>query len=167
MSDPTLSFKGLMQYDPRQGWAKVDAEASEAQATALRPPLQKAEMGKAHDLSKVKIDNQDITRDDPLLAELFDQLHDPQSDDIAAHWKSIASRVNLLTEGMAHQRLLREQLRQLEVELNDLRRVILHDLNSVQRVAERQLVQAKLRAEVSHLAHQRLSAHLTKDPGAK
>jgi hypothetical protein len=68
---------------------------------------------------------------------------------------------------MAHQRLLREQLRQLDVELNDLRRVILHDLNSVQRVAERQLVQAKLRAEVSHLAHQRLSAHLNKDPLVK
>ncbi|MEY2781105.1 MAG: hypothetical protein RL307_809, partial [Pseudomonadota bacterium] len=43
---------------------------------------------------------------------------------------------------------------------DDLRRVILRDLNTVQRVADHQLVQAKLRAEVSHLAHQRLSAHL-------
>lgn len=160
MSDPTLSFKGLMQYNPKEGWAKVDPALEVPAPPAHEPMASKAKLSDVHAFHQVKSGGQDITRDDPLLAELFDQLHDPQADDISSHWKAIAHRVNLLSEGMAHQRNLREQLRQLDLELDDLRRVILRDLNAVQRVADHQLVQAKLRAEVSHLAHQRLSAHL-------
>ena len=162
MSDPTLSFKGLMQYNPKEGWARIDPEHEEPAPAVHEPVSAKPKMSDVHAFHQVKAGGQDITRDDPLLAELFDQLHDPQTDDISSHWKTIAHRVNLLSEGMAHQRNLREQLRQLDVELDDLRRVILRDLNTVQRVADHQLVQAKLRAEVSHLAHQRLSAHLRK-----
>lgn len=159
MSDPTLSFKGLMQYNPKEGWAKVDPHHGKAESPHLEQASAQPRLSDAHSFHQVKR-TEDITRDDPLLAELFDQLHDPQTDDISTHWKTIAHRVNLLSEGMAQQRHLREQLRQLDVELDDLRRVILRDLNNVQRVADRQLVQAKLRAEVSHLAHQRLTAHL-------
>ena len=163
MSDPILSFKGLMQYNPKQGWAKVDPEFQDHDHGASIETAVKPKLSEVHSFDQVKTSGHDITRDDPLLAELFDQLHDPQTDDISTHWKTIAHRINLLSEGMTHQKNLREQLRQLDHELDDLRRVILRDLNTVQRVADHQLVQAKLRSEVSHLAHQRLTAHLRKD----
>lgn len=161
MREPILAYKGLMHYDPDEGWARVDPEA-QADANVEPQPVASLSprMSEAHDFHQVSPSAEGFVSQDPLLEELFDQLHDPQSDEVANHWKFIAQRVNLLSEGMSQRRQIKQQLQDLDAELDDLRQTILKDLDSLQRVAEHQLVQAKLRAEVSHLARHRLSSHL-------
>jgi uncharacterized protein Yka (UPF0111/DUF47 family) len=97
---------------------------------------------------------------DPLLGELFEQLHQPPKDELAQSWKLIAQSVNLLSQRMAQQRELREHMNKLEQELDLLRQNILHDLKEIQRASDSQLSMARLRAEVSSLAQARLSSRL-------
>jgi hypothetical protein len=97
---------------------------------------------------------------DPLLSELFDQLHQPPKDELAQSWKLIAQSVNLLSQRMAEQRELREHMHKIEQELELLRQNILHDLKEIQRASDSQLSMARLRAEVSSLAQARLSSRL-------
>jgi hypothetical protein len=72
----------------------------------------------------------------------------------------IAHGVNLLSQRMAQQRALREQLTKIDQELDLLRQNILHDLKEIQRASDSQLSMARLRAEVSSLAQTRLSSRL-------
>jgi uncharacterized protein Yka (UPF0111/DUF47 family) len=97
---------------------------------------------------------------DPLLGELFEQLHQPPKDELAQSWKLIAQSVNLLSQRMAQQRELREHMNRIEQELDLLRQNILHDLKEIQRASDSQLSMARLRAEVSSLAQARLSSRL-------
>jgi hypothetical protein len=97
---------------------------------------------------------------DPLLGELFEQLHQPPKDELAQSWKLIAQSVNLLSQRMAQQRELRQHLAKIEQELVDLRQNILHDLKEIQSASDSQLSMARLRAEVSSLAQARLSSRL-------
>jgi len=97
---------------------------------------------------------------DPLLSELFEQLHQPPKDELAQSWKLIAQSVNLLSQRMAQQRELKQHLEKIEQELVDLRQNILHDLKEIQSASDSQLSMARLRAEVSSLAQARLSSRL-------
>lgn len=166
-----LAFKGLKQYDPGMGWASVhnfaeppDTSQGKAQTTpvhtedplstesGLQAALDNARMEAAHSAAEVL--------HDPLLGELFEQLHQPPKDELAQSWKLIAQSVNLLSQRMAQQRELREHMNKLEQELDLLRQNILHDLKEIQRASDSQLSMARLRAEVSSLAQARLSSRL-------
>lgn len=166
-----LAFKGLKQYDPGMGWASVhnfaespDTSQGKAPTTpvhtedpvstesGLQAALDSARMEAAHSAAEVL--------HDPLLGELFEQLHQPPKDELAQSWKLIAQSVNLLSQRMAQQRELREHMNKLEQELDLLRQNILHDLKEIQRASDSQLSMARLRAEVSSLAQARLSSRL-------
>jgi hypothetical protein len=97
---------------------------------------------------------------DPLLGELFEQLHQPPQDELAHNWKVIATSVNILSQRMNQQRELRKRLSSIDQELDKLRSTILQDLQEIQRASDQQLSMARLRAEVSSLAQARLSSKL-------
>ncbi len=166
-----LAFKGLKQYDPGMGWAAVhnfsDAHvhlSGQSEAETIRIPkknsandeletaLETARQDAGHSSAEVL--------HDPLLGELFEQLHQPPKDELAQSWKLIAQSVNLLSQRMAQQRELRQHLAKIEQELDDLRQNILHDLKEIQSASDSQLSMARLRAEVSSLAQARLSSRL-------
>ena len=166
-----LAFKGLKQYDPGMGWASVhnfseahiqlagQAEAENIHTTknnhspnGLESALETARHDAGHSSAEVL--------HDPLLGELFEQLHQPPKDELAQSWKLIAQSVNLLSQRMAQQRELRQHLAKIEQELVDLRQNILHDLKEIQSASDSQLSMARLRAEVSSLAQARLSSRL-------
>jgi hypothetical protein len=100
---------------------------------------------------------------DPLLSELFEQLHQPPQDELTQSWKIIATSVNILSQRMAQRKDLQERIRKLDLELETLRSNILHDLEDIQKTADQQLSMARLRAEVSTLAQARLASRLKKN----
>ena len=174
-----LSFKGLKQYTPEDGWGQVNAILqSHAQQAAAQP--QHAQPAQVHqpqqhyqahhpavpDNVPTLTETPDASPEasavfDPLINELFEQLRVPPSDDLTQTWRTIAAEVNLLTERMALQRELQERLQKLDQELLNLRGTILSHLSDVQHAADQQLSSARLRAEVSALAQTKLSAKLT------
>jgi len=180
-----LSFKGLKQYTPEDGWGQVNAilqshtqqtAAAHAQPTqpaaapaaaprAAYQPQQAAVPDNVPTLTETFDQAQDSAAVfDPLINELFEQLRVPPSDDLTQTWRTIAAEVNLLTERMALQRELKERLQKLDQELVNLRGTILSHLADVQQAADQQLTSARLRAEVSALAQTKLSAKLRTKP---
>jgi len=167
-----LSFKGLKQYTPEDGWGQVNAILqSHTQQAAATAPMQPAQPSQPqHQAVPDNVPTLTETPDeahrhtspmfDPLINELFEQLRVPPSDDLTQTWRTIAAEVNLLTERMALQRELQERLQKLDVELKNLRGTILSHLSDVQQAADQQLTSARLRAEVSALAQTKLSAKL-------
>ena len=173
-----LSFKGLKQYTPEDGWGQVNAilQSHTQQAAAIAPQTKPAS-GMAQAMTPqdnhVVPDNVPTLTEtpdsagetgsmfDPLIHELFEQLRVPPSDDLTQTWRTIAAEVNLLTERMALQRELQERLQKLDSELASLRNTILSHLSEVQHAADQQLTSARLRAEVSALAQTKLSAKLS------
>ena len=173
-----LSFKGLKQYTPEDGWGQVNAILqSHAHPTGVTQPAhqqapQQAAPQRHQPQHQAVPDNvptltetPDATPEcaalfDPLINELFEQLRVPPSDDLTQTWRTIAAEVNLLTERMALQRELQERLQKLDQELLSLRGTILSHLADVQQAADQQLTSARLRAEVSALAQTKLSAKL-------
>jgi hypothetical protein len=178
-----LSFKGLKQYTPEDGWGQVNAILqSHAQHVGAQPqhapqPAQPAQAHQPQQYYQVQhpavpdnvptlTETPDASPEaspvfDPLINELFEQLRVPPSDDLTQTWRTIAAEVNLLTERMALQRELQERLQKLDQELLNLRGTILSHLSDVQQAADQQLSSARLRAEVSALAQTKLSAKLT------
>jgi hypothetical protein len=174
-----LSFKGLKQYTPEDGWGQVNAILqSHANPTGVTQPAhqqapQQAAPQRHQPQHQAVPDNvptltetPDATPEgaavfDPLINELFEQLRVPPSDDLTQTWRTIAAEVNLLTERMALQRELQERLQKLDQELLNLRGTILAHLADVQQAADQQLTSARLRAEVSALAQTKLSAKLS------
>ena len=164
-----LSFKGLKQYTPEDGWGQVNAilQSHAQQTTApAKPPIPSAPQ---HAVAPDNVPTLTETPDealasspmfDPLINELFEQLRVPPSDDLTQTWRTIAAEVNLLTERMALQRELQERMHKLDQELLNLRSTILSHLADVQHAADQQLTSARLRAEVSALAQTKLSAKL-------
>lgn len=181
-----LSFKGLKQYTPEDGWGQVNAILqSHTQPAGASQPPQRAQAAPqtpphaaayAHQPAPTAPENVptltetlDESADgaavfDPLINELFEQLRVPPSDDLTQTWRTIAAEVNLLTERMALQRELQERLQKLDQELLSLRGTILSHLADVQQAADQQLTSARLRAEVSALAQTKLSAKLRSKP---
>ncbi|BDU57558.1 hypothetical protein LMORI2_05400 [Limnohabitans sp. MORI2] len=180
-----LSFKGLKQYTPEDGWGQVNAilqsHAQQAVAPMQAPqPVQQRTAAAAQPAPQAHYPQQPAVPDniptltetpdtsqpdtsavfDPLIDELFEQLRVPPSDDLTQTWRTIAAEVNLLTERMALQRELQERLQKLDQELLSLRGTILSHLTDVQQAADQQLTSARLRAEVSALAQTKLSAKL-------
>lgn len=155
-----LSFKGLKQYTPEDGWGQVN---SILQSHTQPPQPVNAVPDNVPTLTETPDDtsNQASPMFDPLIHELFEQLRVPPSDDLTQTWRTIAAEVNLLTERMALQRELQERLQKLDLELVNLRGTILSHLTEVQHAADQQLSSARLRAEVSALAQTKLSAKLT------
>lgn len=166
-----LSFKGLKQYTPEDGWGQVNAilqshtqqPSAPAQPSPSHPPQQQhtavpenvptlTETPEASDNTSPMFD--------PLIHELFEQLRVPPSDELTQTWRTIAAEVNLLTQRMALQRELQERLHKLDQDLLDLRGTILSHLSDVQHAADQQLSSARLRAEVSALAQSKLAAKL-------
>ena len=155
-----LAFRGLKQYDPSAGWAevhKLDGKAS-IEAFEIDPELF-ADTAERPPESAARPSQGFAALTDPLLNELFEQLHQPPQDELTQNWKHIAASVNVLSQRMSEQRELRERLQVLDLELNTLRQDILHDLQDIQRAADQQLT-VRLRAEVSALAQARLATRL-------
>jgi hypothetical protein len=165
-----LSFKGLKQYSPDDGWGQVNAllqshaRAAAAPAEAPPPPQYNYAPEKVPTLTEMQEPTQSQDSGspmfDPLISELFDQLRVAPSDELTQTWRTIAAEVNLLTQRMALQRELQERLQKLDHELANLRGTILSHLSDVQQAADQQLISARLRAEVSALAQTKLSAKL-------
>ena len=163
-----LSFKGLRQYTPEEGWGQVNAilqSHTQPQAPAPSQPQHVAQT--AHpvpDNVPTLTEEPDAQQGhesqmfDPLISELFEQLRVPPSDELTQTWRTIAAEVNLLTQHMALQRELQQRLQKLDQEMKDLRGTIMQHLGDVQRAADQQLTSARLRAEVSALAQSKLSA---------
>lgn len=180
--DKFLAFKGLKQYSPDSGWesvgnahdgaaqlqenhnssaplgAQTSGPYAHAQHSNLSPSNPSASVHET--VQKFKV--QRAHADDPLITELFDQLRQPVEDELSASWKLIAANVNLLTQRMDQERLLRAQLKALEEETQTLRAQILTHLEDVQKTADRQLSVARLRVEVSNMAKSKLSDKLQK-----
>ena len=173
-----LSFKGLKQYTPEEGWGQVNAILqSHAQHSGVQQPSQpqatqqhyQAQHPAVPDNVPTLTETPDAGHEsaavfDPLINELFEQLRVPPSDELTQTWRTIAAEVNLLTERMALQRELQERLQKLDQELINLRGTILSHLADVQQAADQQLTSARLRAEVSALAQTKLSAKLRTKP---
>jgi hypothetical protein len=161
-----LSFKGLKQYTPEDGWGQVNAILQSHAQQAVAPSTQSAppQVAQRHQPQPTaapdNVPTLTETMFDPLINELFEQLRVPPSDDLTQTWRTIAAEVNLLTERMALQRELQERLQKLDHELLNLRSTILSHLADVQQAADQQLTSARLRAEVSALAQTKLSAKL-------
>ena len=168
--------KGLKQYIPDQGWV-TPGPATDPAITALvppdEPPLDAADLVPTEDLQSAGHSASPTPPfdshlgeglRDPLLGELLEQLHPPPTDELTDHWQRIAAEVARLNQGMREQKRLREELAAIEAQLLDLRSTILNDLHAVQRIADHQLVQARLRSEVSTLAQNRLATRLQHPP---
>jgi hypothetical protein len=173
--DKFLAFKGLKQYSPESGWESLGSEGQDQ----LRPQDSDMSLGAqtvglyAHQQVSTgtharmqdaanKIKAPRAQAEDPLINELFDQLRQPVEDELSSSWKLIANNVNLLTQRMDQQRLLKAQLKALEEETQTLRIQILTHLEDVQKTADRQLSVARLRVEVSNMAKSKLSDKLQK-----
>ena len=165
-----LSFKGLKQYTPEDGWGQVNQILQSHAQQATAPQAMHTPQAPR---SQVMPDNVPTLTEspdapelnaspmfDPLIHELFEQLRVPPSDELTQTWRTIAAEVNLLTQRMALQRELKERLQKLDQDLVDLRGTILSHLADVQRAADQQLSSARLRAEVSALAQTKLAAKL-------
>ncbi len=159
--------KGLKQYIPDQGWvtpASPGAAADEMLDT-VEPDLPRSPTlerdSELHMTPKTPVEGGlgEGLRD-PLLGELLEQLHTPPADELTQHWARIAAEVSELNLGMREQKRLRAELAAIDARLLTLRSTILNDLQSVQRIADHQLVQARLRSEVSTLAQNRLTTRL-------
>ena len=184
-----LSFKGLKQYSPEEGWAEVKAmlnsranvasPPSPNAAAAQMPPSAHASVHQAMPNISLELDLPTLTETaeppasasklsdnstmfDPLISELVDQLKVPPTDELTQTWRTIAAEVNLLTQRMALQRELQDRLHKLDLELTDLRGTIMAHLRDVQQAADQQLTSARLRAEVSALAQTKLTAKLNR-----
>jgi len=165
-----LSFKGLKQYTPEEGWEQVNAilQSHTQPATAQTPAPQRPHPTTAPvpenvpTLTESPEDERNASpMFDPLIHELFEQLRVAPSDELTQTWRTIAAEVNLLTQRMALQRELQERLQKLDQDLLALRATILQHLSEVQDAADQQLSSARLRAEVSALAQTKLAAKLS------
>lgn len=184
-----LSFKGLKQYTPEDGWAEVNAMLNSRTGAPTAPASNAATSQASHaanspihhampDIS-LELDLPTLTETaeppapaykpsdkspmfDPLISELVDQLKVPPTDELTQTWRTIAAEVNLLTQRMALQRELQERLSKLDLELAELRGTIMSHLRDVQQAADQQLTSARLRAEVSALAQTKLTAKLNR-----
>ena len=175
-----LSFKGLKQYTPEEGWSQINAAMQSrvaaqpeitAYSSAPRAPAasmeQKAQVAASPDIP-VLTETPELGEDktavfDPLISELFDQLKTAPSDELTHTWRTIAAEVNLLTQRMAMRRELQERIAQMDKDMIQLRHTIMLHLRDVQHAADQQLSSARLRAEVSALAQSKLTARLNSD----
>lgn len=161
-----LSFKGLKQYTPEDGWGQVHnlpppaAPAAKAFSPAPAKPENVPTLTETFEEATTQANS---ALADPSMESLFDQLRAVPNDNLSHTWRTVAAEVNLLTQRMALQRELKERLRQLDQDLVNLRSTILLHLREVEQAAEQQLHSARHRAETSALAQSKLAAKLNAD----
>ena len=151
-----LSFKGLKQYTPEDGWGQVNQILQSHTQQAAAPQAMHTPQAQRPQAMPDNVPTLTESPDapelnaspmfDPLIHELFEQLRVPPSDELTQTWRTIAAEVNLLTQRMALQRELKERLQKLDQDLVDLRGTILSHLADVQNAADQQLSSARLRA---------------------
>jgi hypothetical protein len=102
-----LSFKGLKQYTPEDGWGQVNSILqSHAQHAGVQQPAQQPAASQPHhyqpqhqavpDNVPTLTETPDASTEgaavfDPLINELFEQLRVPPSDDLTQTWRTIAA----------------------------------------------------------------------------
>lgn len=157
-----LSFKGLKQYNPENGWGQVHnlAHPQAAHHDTARPVPENVPT-----LTDILEPEQDLSSPmlDASMQSLFDQLRASPNDPLTHTWHTIAAEVNLLTQRMALQRELQERLQRIDQDLMDLRSTIFQHLQEVEQAANQQLSSARHRADVSALAQSKLAAKLNAD----
>ena len=165
--------KGLKQYIPDQGWVTPESTSENPNGllangdTTLEegPTLDpEANLLAQSDPAPAREGSLGEGLRDPLLGELLEQLHTPPTDELTQHWSRIAAEVSELNHGMREQKRLRDELTEVESRQLIMRSTILNEMHSVQRRADHQLVQARLRSEVSTLAQNRLATRLQHPP---
>ena len=161
-----LSFKGLKQYTPQDGWGQVHhlatAHASAPQDGPKSSSPVPENVPTLTDTLDEPTDNL-ASLSDPSMDALFEQLRAAPNDNLTQTWRTIAAEVNLLTQRMVLQRELQDRLRQLDQDLVNLRSTILLHLREVEQAAEQQLHVARQRADTSALAQSKLTAKLNAD----
>ncbi len=161
-----LSFKGLKQYTPEDGWGQVHTltpqTAAAPKAAAPYPSAPDNVPTLTDTLEAARSDTQPALSD-PSMESLLEQLRAAPNDSLTHTWRTVAAEVNLLTQRMALQRELKERLRQLDQDLVNLRSTILLHLREVEQAAEQQLHTARQRADTSALAQSKLAAKLNAD----
>jgi hypothetical protein len=152
-----LSFKGLKQYTPEEGWGQVHSLNATPASTHVpdNVPTLTETPEPEHDPSSPEFD--------ASMDVLLEQLRATPNDQLTQTWRTIAAEVNLLTQRMALQRELQERLRRIDQDLADLRSTILHHLQDVEKAAGQQLNSARHRADMSALAQSKLTAKLNAD----
>ena len=161
-----LSFKGLKQYTPEEGWGQVHNLAPQAapKAKVSAPaPVVPDNVPTLTDTLEEAQNEANNGLNDPSMESLFEQLRATPNDSLTHTWRTVSAEVNLLTQRMALQRELKERLRQLDQDLVNLRSTILLHLREVEQAAEQQLHSARHRAETSALAQSKLAAKLNAD----
>ena len=130
-----LSFKGLKQYTPEEGWGQVNAILQSHTQPQEPAPMPEPPQASPQQFSAVP-DNV------PTLTE---------TPDASGH----------AAESPMFDPLIHELFHKLDQDLTNLRGTILSHLADVQHAADQQLTSARLRAEVSALAQTKLAAKLT------
>lgn len=172
-----LSFKGLKHYSPEEGWGQVNdilqnrMQARPERSEMSMPPSPSSRRNTYQQEEKIPTLTESTARSappqdegmvDPLIHELFEQLQTPPSDELTQTWRTISAEVNLLTQRMSLQRELMDRMEKLDADIHMLREGILEHLQEVQRAADQQVSSARLRAEVSALAQNKLASRLRK-----
>ena len=149
-----LSFKGLKQYTPEDGWGQVHTltpPASAAPKAAAPSASVPDNVPTLTDTLETAPNDANHALSDPSMESLLEQLRAAPNDSLTHTWRTVAAEVNLLTQRMALQRELKERLRQLDQDLVNLRSTILLHLREVEQAAEQQLHTARQRADTSAL----------------
>jgi hypothetical protein len=159
-----LSFKGLKQYTPQDGWGQVHHLAptnTSAPKPSVSTPVPENVPTLTDTLEEPAQTSSSLA--DASMEALFEELRAAPNDNLTQTWRTIAAEVNLLTQRMALQRELQDRLRQLDQDLVNLRSTILLHLREVEKAADQQLHLARQRADTSALAQSKLTAKLNAD----
>ena len=157
-----LSFKGLKQYTPEDGWGQVHNLTQPQTAQNDTPPPVPENVPTLTDIPESAQDSSSPMLD-ASMQSLFEQLRATPNDHLTQTWRTIAAEVNLLTQRMALQRELQDRLQRIDQDLVNLRSTILQHLQEVEQAATQQLRNARHRADVSALAQSKLAAKLNAD----
>ena len=115
-----LSFKGLKQYSPEDGWAQVHTltpQSAAAPKAAAPSPAVPHNVPTLTDTLEAAHNDASHALSDPSMESLLEQLRAAPNDSLTHTWRTVAAEVNLLTQRMALQRELKERLRQLDQDL--------------------------------------------------
>jgi hypothetical protein len=96
----------------------------------------------------------------PLLTEILQHLGESAQHTLAHRWHHISDLSNDLSLQMTLQAELQTQLQLVEQRVSGLKQEINALLSEAQDTAEQELTQARMRAEISRLTHNKLSARL-------
>jgi hypothetical protein len=104
-----LSLKEIKQNKPQDGWAQVNAILRSHAQPAVTPTQPEQQHPAVPDNVPTLTETPDSAPNinttpilDPLIHELFEQLHVSPNDDLTKIWRTIADEVNVLSERRLH-----------------------------------------------------------------